>query len=59
MTGALGVSGAEEGQDVIYTLKDLSGCFWRVKRDDACEFLSTTLGTQQHFQLLAISIVKR
>ena len=27
----LGVFGAEEEQDVIYTLKDLSGGLWRIK----------------------------
>ena len=27
----LGVFGAEEEQDVIYTLKDLSGGSWRIK----------------------------
>ena len=55
----LGVFGAEEEQDVIYTLKDLSGGLWRIKWDAAAEVLSMMPSTQQLLQLLPFSIIKK
>ena len=57
--GTLGVLGAEEAWDVIYTLKDLSGGLWKIKRDAAAEVLSMKPSTQQHLQLLPFSIIKK
>ena len=57
--GTLGVLGAEEARDVIYTLKDLSGGLWKIERDAAAEVLSMKPSTQQHLQLLSFSIIKK